>query len=273
MAYFAAASVTCYVEPVKITAEIAVIGGSGLLSLFDPDSADFVGSVDPETPFGPASAPISVSVVGGRQVAFLPRHGVSHQWPPHTVPYLANLHALSELGVRRIFATAASGSLVESLPPGVLSVPDQLVDLTQGRRRTYFDSFETQFRHASFADPYCPRLRLALLGAGAVEGGTMVVTQGPRLESRAETRWFADAGWSLVNMTGEPEATLARELRICYAALAVTANYAAHLNADAISEAEIMLNLAEYAQQMRQLLTTAITHLPTHPDPGCDCCA
>ena len=165
------------------------------------------------------SAPITVGTVGDHEVAFLPRHGVSHEFSPHTVPYRANMWALRALGVRRIFGPCAVGSLTTELGPGAMVVPDQLVDRTQARADTYFDSGGI---HVGFADPYCPTLRAAVTGLpGVVDGGTMVVIQGPRFSTRAESRWFASQGFTLVNMTGYPEAVLARELEMCYAAIAL----------------------------------------------------
>lgn len=194
---------------------IGVIGGSGFYSFFGSDAH----SVVVETPYGQPSAPITVGRVGCHEVAFLPRHGLSHEFSPHTVPYRANMWALRALGVRRVFGPCAVGSLTADLGPGAVVVPDQLVDRTRGRDDTYFDAGGI---HVGFADPYCPALRSAATGlAGVVDGGTMVVIQGPRFSTRAESQWFAAQGFSLVNMTGYPEAVLARELEMCYAAIAL----------------------------------------------------
>ena len=193
---------------------LGVIGGSGLYTFFDGGAR----SVEVETPYGPPSAPITIGAVGDHEVAFLPRHGLHHEFPPHTVPYRANMWALRGLGVRRVFGPCAVGSLTADLGPGAMVVPDQLVDRTWSRGDTYFDSGGV---HVGFADPYCPALRAAALAPGIVDGGTMVVIQGPRFSTRAESRWFASQGFTLVNMTGYPEAVLARELEICYAAIAL----------------------------------------------------
>lgn len=193
---------------------LGVIGGSGFYTFFD----EGVRSVEVETPYGPPSGPITVGLVGDHEVAFLPRHGVRHQFSPHAVPYRANMWALRALGVRRIFGPCAVGSLTPDLGPGATVVPDQLVDRTSRRDDTYFDSGGI---HVAFADPYCPTLRQAALGPGIVDGGTMVVIQGPRFSTRAESRWFASQGFTLINMTGYPESVLARELEMCYAAIAL----------------------------------------------------
>jgi 5'-methylthioadenosine phosphorylase len=194
---------------------LGVIGGSGFYTFFGPDTRD----INVDTPYGEPSAPITIGAIGEREVAFLPRHGANHQYPAHTVPYRANMWALRTLGVRRVFAPCAVGSLNPEFGPGAVVVPDQLVDRTRGRADTYFDSGAI---HVDFADPYCPTLRAAVTGLpDVVDGGTMVVIQGPRFSTRAESRWFAASGFSLVNMTGYPEAVLARELEICYAAIAL----------------------------------------------------
>ncbi len=194
---------------------LGVIGGSGFYTFFGSDARD----ITVDTPYGPPSAPITIGTIGEHEVAFLPRHGVRHLFSAHTVPYRANMWALRKLGVQRIFGPCAVGSLKPDLGPGTIAVPDQLVDRTRGRPDTYFDSAGI---HVDFADPYCPTLRAAVTGLpGVVDGGTMVVIQGPRFSTRAESQWFASAGFSLVNMTGYPEAVLARELEICYAAIAL----------------------------------------------------
>lgn len=195
---------------------LGVIGGSGFYSFFDTS----VRTVTAATPYGQPSAPITIGRVGQRQVAFLPRHGVHHEYSPHTVPYRANMWALRALGVRRIFAPCAVGSLTADLGPGDVVVPDQLVDRTSGREQTFFDRGGI---HVEFADPYCPQLRgvAAKLPEAPACGGTMVVVQGPRFSTRAESQWYASQGFTLVNMTGHPEAVLARELEICYAAIAL----------------------------------------------------
>ena len=194
---------------------IGVIGGSGFYTFFGDDAR----SVSVDTPYGAPSAPITVGRVGDHEVAFLPRHGRGHEFSPHTVPYRANMWALRALGIRRIFAPCAVGSLTPNYGPGTVVVPDQLVDRTRGRADTYFDSGGI---HVEFADPYCPTLRAVAADApGVVDGGTMVVIQGPRFSTRAESQWFVRQGFDLVNMTGYPEAVLARELEMCYAAIAL----------------------------------------------------
>ncbi len=204
-------------------AVIGVVGGSGFYTFFGADAR----SVVVDTPYGQPSAPITVGRVGCHEVAFLPRHGLSHEYSPHTVPYRANMWALRALGVRRVFGPCAVGSLSAELGAGSIVIPDQLVDRTRGRADTYFDSGGI---HVEFADPYCPNLRaVATQAPGVIDGGTMVVIQGPRFSTRAESQWFARQGFTLVNMTGYPEAVLARELEMCYAAIALVTDVDAGL--------------------------------------------
>ena len=167
---------------------LAVIGGSGFYSFLSSAT-----SVAVETPYGSPSADVSVGEVAGRMVAFLPRHGPDHAYPPHMINYRANIWALRALGVRQVLAPVAVGGLQAHTPPGTLLVPDQLVDRTSGRQQTYM---ERGAAHAPFADPYCPKLRRALITNGVVDGGAMVVVEGPRFSTRAESRWFAAQGWA-----------------------------------------------------------------------------
>ncbi|MFE6923323.1 S-methyl-5'-thioadenosine phosphorylase [Nocardia sp. NPDC057663] len=234
---------------------LAVIGGSGFYDFFDND----VTHVEVDTPYGAPSAPVAVGEVDGRAVAFLPRHGKQHEFAPHTLPYQANMWALRSLGVRRVFAPCAVGSLRADWGPGTVAVPNQLVDRTSGRPQTYFDGGGV---HVSFADPYCNDLRAAAVKAAdddlrVEDSGTMVVVQGPRFSTRAESRWFAGQGWDLVNMTGHPEAVLARELEMCYAAVALVTDLDAGLGeGDGVHAvnvfAEFKKNLGPFKELMRR---------------------
>ncbi len=201
------------------TADIGVIGGSGLYSLLADAEEYYVA-----TPFGQPSDAITVATVAGRRTAFLPRHGRDHRYPPHRIPYRANVWALRELGVRQILAPCAVGGLRADLGPGSVVVPDQLIDRTSARAQTFYDSGAV---HVNFADPYCPLGRRTVLlaasdhGITATDGGTMVVVEGPRFSTRAESRAYASMGGTVINMTGHPEAVLARELAVCYTAVAL----------------------------------------------------
>lgn len=245
-------------------ADIAVIGGTGFYSFLTGGTRHEVA-----TPYGEPSGPISVGEVSGRRVAFLPRHGRGHRYPPHAINYRANIWALRSLGVRQILAPCAVGGLSATLTPGDLVVPDQLLDRTHGRSRSYV---ETGAVHAPFADPYCPEVRRALAGAAdeVVPGGTMVVIDGPRFATRAESRQHAAAGATLINMTGQPEAVLARELRTCYATLAVVTDRDAGVEEGAgVSQAEVFDRFEANLARLGALLAGAIADL-RDPD-GCSC--
>lgn len=250
------------------TATIGVIGGSGLYALLD-DARE----VQVQTPYGPPSDPLVVAEVGGRSVAFVPRHGRDHRFPPHRIPYRANLWALRSLGVRQVVAPCAVGGLRPALGPGSLVVCDQLVDRTSGRAQTFH---ETGAVHVGFADPYCPigravALRLAREARWPVtDGGTMVVVEGPRFSTRAESQWFAAQGWSVANMTGHPEAVLARELALCYTPLALVTDLDAGIEGgEAVSQAEVFRVFGENTARLRALLLELVAALPLSRECPC----
>ncbi len=246
------------------TAEVAVIGGTGFYSFLDDAEELAV-----ETPYGAPSAPIAVGTVAGRRVAFVPRHGPHHEYPPHAIPYRANLWALRALGVRQVLAPCAVGGLRHDVAPGDVVVPDQLVDRTWRRVSSYV---ETGAVHLPFADPYCPRVSQAVLAAdpGVKAGGAMVVIEGPRFSTRAESEQYAAAGGTLINMTGAPEAALARELRMCYAAIALVTDMDAGVEAGAgVGQEEVFALFRANLERLTGLLTDAVAALPD-PD-GCTC--
>jgi 5'-methylthioadenosine phosphorylase len=264
-------------------AEIAVIGGSGFYRWLDGAE-----EVSPSTPYGRPSGPIAVGTVAGRGVAFIARHGVRHEVPPHAVNSRANLWALRELGVRRVIGPCAVGSLRADVGPGDLLVLDQMMDRTWGRADTYLEGEVVE--HVSFADPYCPDLRAALVraagaggvaprvghrwGGGAVhDRGTVVVVQGPRFSTRAESRWYSSAGVDVINMTQYPEAYLARELGLCYAGLALVTDrdvgVEGHPDHAPVTMEAALAVLAANVDHTRRLLETAIPEIP--PSAGCGC--
>ncbi|MCA1981598.1 S-methyl-5'-thioadenosine phosphorylase [Nocardioides nematodiphilus] len=248
-------------------AEIAVIGGTGFYAWLGDAGAT---TYEVKTPYGMPSAPVTVGEVAARRVAFLPRHGVGHEHPPHRIDYRANLWALRSLGVRQVIAPCAVGGLrADQVAPGDLIVPDQLVDRTSGRAGTYVESGAT---HVPFADPYCAGISSALVGASddVRGGGTMVVIDGPRFSTRAESRAYAAQGWDLINMTGAPEAALARELRMCYAPLALVTDLdAGAATGQGVGEAEVYARFRENLERLGAVLTAAVADLP---DPtGCPC--
>jgi 5'-methylthioadenosine phosphorylase len=244
---------------------IAVIGGSGFYEfLHDPTT------VEVSTPYGAPSAAISVGEVDGRPVAFLPRHGPEHDYPPHRIPYRANLWALRSLGVQQVLAPCAVGGLQQVTQPGTLVVPDQLVDRTSGRIQTYV---ERGAAHAPFADPYCPDLRAALVSAAdehVVDGGTMVVIEGPRFSTRAESQSYAREGWTVVNMTGHPEAVLARELGLCYATIALVTDLDAGVSReDSVDQAQVFALFEQHTGRLKELLTSVASTLGPVGNCGC----
>ncbi|OZC78339.1 S-methyl-5'-thioadenosine phosphorylase [Rhodococcus sp. 15-1154-1] len=244
-------------------ADIAVIGGSGFYSFFGPDAE----SIEMDTPYGAPSGPITVGDVDGRPVAFLPRHGANHEYSPHTLPYRANMWALRMLGVGRVFAPCAVGSLVPEYGPGTMVVPDQLVDRTSGRVQTYFDRGGV---HVEFADPYCGDLRAAALQDGVVDGGTMVVVEGPRFSTRAESQWFARQGWTLVNMTGHPEAVLARELELCYTPIALVTDLDAGIETgQGVRAVDVFAEFQKNIEPLKALVRSAVNAALMGPCESC----
>jgi 5'-methylthioadenosine phosphorylase len=244
--------------------DVAVIGGTGFYAFLDDPEERVV-----ETPYGAPSAPVAVGTVAGRRVAFLPRHGSHHELPPHRINYRANLWALRSLGVRQVLAPCAVGGLRDEVAPGDVVVPDQLVDRTWGRVQTFV---ETGAVHLPFADPYCGRLAAAVVAADdrVALGGTMVVIDGPRFSTRAESRHYAAQGWNLINMTGHPEAVLARELRQCYTPIALVTDMDAGVAVGAgVGQEEVFATFRENLERLKGLLTRAIGDLPS-PD-GCSC--
>jgi 5'-methylthioadenosine phosphorylase len=237
---------------------VGVIGGSGFYSLLDEAE-----SSDPETPFGPASGPIAAGTLAGRRVAFLPRHGAEHRFPPHLVPYRANLWALRSVGVTQVVSLSAVGSLRADRPTGTLVVPDQIADRTHGRPHTVYAE-ANGVGHISFADPYCPRGRAAALADDtAVDGGTLVVVNGPRFSTRAESLEFQSHGWSIIGMTAMPEAGLARELALCYATLALVTDLDAGVEAgEGVTHSAVLEAFAANLPRLRALLVSTLSRLP-----------
>jgi len=215
---------------------LAVIGGSGLSQLAGLEVHQRKVA---KTPFGEPSGPLTVGTLEGQMLVFLARHGEGHSVAPHQVNYRANLWALKDMGVERVISIASVGGIRDDLVPGVLVVPDQILDYTWGRAVTFFEGPRAQVTHIDFTVPYAAAERQRILAAAAwcgeaiVDGGVYATTQGPRLETAAEIRRLAVDGADIVGMTGMPEAALARELELAYAAIAVVANCAAGRGASA----------------------------------------
>jgi len=250
-------------------AEVGVIGGSGFYAFLDDAE-----QVEIDTPWGPPSDPLTIGAVAGRRVAFVPRHGRDHRFPPHRVNYRANLWALRTVGVRQVLAPCAVGSLRPELGPGAVVVPDQIVDRTWGREHTVYGEIGPVV-HIGLADPYCPHGRAAAVRIAKeqkldqADGGTLVVINGPRFSTRAESRWHAAAGWSVVGMTGVPEASIARELALCYTAIAMVTDHDGGVEAgEGVSHAEVLEVFAANIDRLRALLLGVI---PALPPEAADC--
>jgi 5'-methylthioadenosine phosphorylase len=249
---------------VSTDSAVGVIGGSGFYSLLDSAQERTA-----TTPYGPPSDGLTFGRLAGRDVVFLPRHGRDHRFPPHRVPYRANLWALRAAGVRQVVSLSAVGSLTTALPTGTLVVPDQLVDRTSGREHTYFSGADG-VGHAPFADPYCPRGRAAAVaGGGAHDGGTLVVVNGPRFSSRAESQEFQRNGWTIIGMTAMPEAGLAREVGLCYTTLALVTDLDAGVETgEGVTHTAVLEAFAANLPALRDLLVATLERLP--PGQG-DC--
>jgi 5'-methylthioadenosine phosphorylase len=251
------------------SAEIGVFGGSGFYSFLED-----IRTLEVDTPYGAPSAPPVIGELSGRRVAFIPRHGAKHEFPPHRVPYRANLWAMKELGVERVLGPNACGSLQERVKPGEFVICDQLVDRTRDRPNTFYDGPETT--HISFADPYCPTMRrVAIEQARELEipfhdRGTVVVVEGPRFSTLAESAWFRAAGWEVINMTQYPEAVLARELELCYLSISLITDYDVGVEGvPAVTHEEVIRVFNENNARLRELLLSTIPALPAERDCPC----
>jgi 5'-methylthioinosine phosphorylase len=243
--------------------ELAIIGGTGLTSL---QNLEIVRRETLHTPFGEPSGPLTYGVLGTTEAVFLARHGDAHTIAPHRVNYRANLWALKEAGARRIIAVCAVGGISKDMPPRALAIPDQIIDYTWSREHTFFDTGLSQVTHIDFTRPYCEDLRGVLIAAAAAAGieviphGTYGATQGPRLETAAEINRMERDGCNMVGMTGMPEAALARELDLCYAHCAVSANWAAGRSKGIIEMHEIEASLERSMQEVRRLLVKVLVN-------------
>ena len=254
-------------------ARVGVFGGSGFYRFLDD-----VRLVDIDTPYGPPSDRIALGTVDGVGVAFLPRHGSRHSLPPAAINYRANVWALKELGVTRVIAPTAAGSLQPHIRPGDFVVCDQFVDRTWGRVDTYYAGGPT-VAHASAADPYCPEMRELAIAAGRAGGvtmhdrGTVVVIQGPRFSTRAESRWYSSLGWEVINMTQYPEAMLARELELCYVNISLITDYDVGLEGmpevAPVSVAEVEKVFASNNDRVRALILGLVPRLPVERTCSC----
>ena len=255
-------------------ADLGLIGGSGFYEFFEDAER-----VSVTTPYGDPSDDLVIGEVDGRSVAFMARHGKGHRFQPHRVNYRANLWALRSVGVRQVLSACAVGSLRPELGPGTVVVPDQVVDRTWGRAHTIYEE-EGPVVHVAFADPYCPRGREAALtaaraGDAPVAGdGTLVVLNGPRFSTRAESQWHQQAGWSIVGMTGMPEASLARELAMCFTSVALVTDHDAGVEGgEAVTHAEVLEQFARNIEGMKSLMRRALGAMPAPETDDAATCA
>lgn len=235
---------------------LGLIGGTGLDRWGEALSTRL-----PKTNWGTPSGPLQLFRHGGLELLFLPRHGPDHRIPPHRVNYRANIEALAAAAVDAVIAVNAVGGITERFGPGILAVPDQLIDYTWGRAHSFSDGENEPLQHAEFAAPFDGELRHRLVAAGMAagaaphNGGCIAVTQGPRLETAAEVARFARDGCDLVGMTSMPEAALAREAGLPYACIAVVANWAAGISEEPITMAAIEETLAQAMHGVRAIIT------------------
>jgi len=249
----------------KKQAEIGIIGGSGFYDL-----ASNLKEIKVETPYGSPSDKIALGKIAGKKIAFLPRHHKDHSIPPHKINYRANIYALKSLGVSRILTSHAAGSLQKKIKPGDFVILDQFINRTTGRIDTFYDG--PIATHISTAFPYCPQLRSLAIKIGKQmklplhEKGTVVIIQGPRYSTAAESIWFTKMGWDLVNMTEYPEVTLARELEMCYCAIAVATDYDSGLVVEGkvkpVSSKQIIEMFSKNISKIKKLMLKMIENWP-----------
>ncbi len=257
----------------KRASSIGIIGGTGFYSFFKGKTS----KLEVKTRFGLPSCAVTIGRVGNTNVAFLPRHGAKHQLPPHKVPYRANIAALDKLGVSRIIAPSAVGSLKTGIKPGDFVFCDQFVDRTKSRKDTFFDG--PKVAHISTANPYCPQMRRnAAKQAERLKlkfhpKGTVVVIEGPRFSTLAESLWFSGMGWDLVNMTQYPEAVLAAELGICYLNISLVTDYDVGIYSrkkmEPVSIEQIINTFQENTEKLKILISEIIKDIPERKT--CDC--
>jgi 5'-methylthioadenosine phosphorylase len=248
-------------------AEIGVFGGSGFYSLLED-----VREVKVDTPYGAPSDSFFLASVAGRKVAFLPRHGRRHTIPPHGINYRANVWAMRSLGVKAVISPCAAGSLQLHVKPGDFVVSDQFVDRTNGRAQTFYDG--PIVTHLSSAETYDPVLRQLAIetirdhGIEVHETGTVVVIEGPRFSTKAESKWFSDAGWEVINMTQFPEAWLCRELGMAVVNIALITDYDAgvHEGTEAVDAQSVLEVFAQNAERIQQVVLDLIGRMPADLD-------
>jgi 5'-methylthioadenosine phosphorylase len=244
--------------------KIGLIGGSGL---YEIKGLTLKKKKTIATPFGKPSGQYLIGEIGNAEIVFLPRHGKHHGIPPHRINYRANIWGLRKLGVERILSIGAVGGIKKGLKPGDIVVLDQIVDMTKTRKSSFYDG-KGGVVHIDFTEPYCPELRGIILKAGkrtktpVKNGGTYVAVEGPRLETASEIKSFSMLGGDVVGMTGMPEASLAREMEICYSGISVVANYAAGISKKKLTVAEVMEAMHASTGKIKSLLRETFKLVP-----------
>jgi len=246
---------------------IAIIGGTGI---YDPKIFKEIGRRVIKTPYG--APEIAVGELRGNEILFLPRHGKNHALPPHKVNYRANIFALKMLKAERIISTNSVGAINKKLAPGNIVIPHDFIDFAKGRDSTFYDK---EAVHIDVSEPYCPELRKALATAGEKIAGKVfssavyACTQGPRFETPAEIRMLHKLGCDIVGMTGVPEATLAREAEICYAAICTVTNFAAGIAKKKLTAAEVKNIVRKNQENLKKILVEVINNIPEERECGC----
>jgi 5'-methylthioadenosine phosphorylase len=252
-----------------MTVKLAVIGGTGV---YDPKILDNIELKNIDTPYGQVA--VKIGEYKSKKVAFLPRHGEGHTIPPHQINYRANIAALKALGVEKIIATAAVGSLNEAMGPGSLVLFDQFIDFTKSRVGTFFEG-EKGVLHVDFTDPYCSEVRQVVkqaaevLNLPVILGGTYVCTEGPRFETPAEIKMFKIWGGDLVGMTSVPEVVLAKEAAMCYASVAMVTNFAAGISPNNLTHGEVVECMTENSENIKKLIMQTIEIMTDDRDCLC----
>ena len=252
------------------TAEIGIFGGTGI---YDSGLLKDSKEISIDTPYGKTSDSITVGEFNGKKVAFMPRHGKKHTIPPHLINFRANIWAFKELGVKRIIAPSAVGSLKEEFEPGNLALPSQFIDFTKSRKGTF--SEDGKVIHISVADPFCPELQKVILNVTKIQGikihqdCTYVCIEGPRFSTKAESRFFRTTGADIIGMTLVPECQLAREAQICYVSLSTVTDYDVWAEKP-VTAKEVMETLAKNVEMTKKLLTFVIDQIPEVKSCSCE---
>lgn len=247
-----------------------IIAGSGFYKI---DGVKVIEERTVTTPYGRPSDVYRICEFSGKEFAFIARHGSPHRLPPHKVNYRANIWGFKDLGVERILSVNAVGGINRMLQPGDIVIADQVIDMTHGRESTFYDGPEVV--HIDFTMPYCPELRGSLFEAGRKnnipvrESATYLSSNGPRLESKAEISFYSQIGGDIVGMTGMPEASLAREIELCFAKVCVVTNYAAGISEEKLTVTEVVDTMKVSTQKVKTLLMETLDIIPAQR--SCDC--